>query len=127
MRYIIKSPIHWTEEAGILLLIWLTFFGSVLTAFEKQHMGMDLLLNKLNKKLNKSLTILIGVATIVALLIIVYYGIELTIYNISLKSESLKISYALFYLPIPLGCTIYAIVEAYLLFKFIKEGRSEAL
>lgn len=121
MRYIINAPIHWAEEAGMLLLIWVTFIGSVLTALEKKHLGMDLLLNKLNKKISKVISGIISLLTIIALLIIVYFGVDIVIYNISLKSESLKISYAFFYLPIPLGCLIYALVESYTLIKSIKK------
>ncbi len=111
MRYVVKVPLDWTEEAGVLILVWITFMGAVIAAAEKKHMGMDLLLNKLRGKAKKIFITIINLVTILSLLIITYYGVDMTIYNLNLESESLQISYAFFYLPIPVGCLLFVIVE----------------
>jgi TRAP-type C4-dicarboxylate transport system permease small subunit len=111
MRYVVNEPLDWIEEAGMLILVWMTFLGAVLAAAEKKHMGMDLLLTKLNGKMKKIVPAAISIITIISLLFVIYYGVDMTLYNLTLESESLQISYAYFYLAIPVGCLLYAIVE----------------
>lgn len=38
MRYGFGSPFYWAEEAGQLLLVWLSFLGAALAGAERRHM-----------------------------------------------------------------------------------------
>lgn len=120
MRYVVNEPLAWTEEAGILILVWLTFMSAVIAAAEKKHMGMDLFLTKLRGKMKKVVPAIISVITIVSLSVVTYYGIEMTWYNLRLDSESLQISYAYFYLAIPVGCLLFLIVEFHQLISLLR-------
>ena len=120
MRYVVNEPLAWTEEAGILILVWLTFMSAVIAAAEKKHMGMDLFLTKLVGEKNLVVPAIISVITIVSLSIVTYYGMDITWYNLNLESESLQISYAYFYLAIPVGCLLFVIVEIHQLINLIR-------
>jgi TRAP-type C4-dicarboxylate transport system permease small subunit len=111
MRYVVRSPIDWVEEAGQLILIWLTFLGAAAAAAEKRHMGMDMLMTYLKGKRKKVLEGAISTLVILCLGIVTYYGIDMTIYNLEQKSESLRFSYAVFYVAIPIGCLCYIVFE----------------
>ena len=116
MRYILRTPIEWTEEAGQLLLIWLTFIGAAMAAGERRHMAMDALQRALSPVYRRYGEIIIGILIIGCLAIIIYYGWNMTTFNARRLSESLRISYALFYAAIPTGAVLYIIFEiAYLL------------
>lgn len=125
MRYIVRSPFAWTEEAGQLLLVWLTFLGAAVAGSEKRHMGMDWIAMKFKGKSRKVYDSIISLFIMVSLGIIIYNGIDLTLYNLELKSESLQFSFALFYLAIPVGCSCYLLFELNYFFNIF--GRSQSL
>lgn len=110
-RYILHNPAQWIEEAGSLALVWLTFFGAVITAHKNSHMGMDLLFHKINKATKGIYSVVINLVIIASIIIVIYFGIKLTIHNIHFKSEVLRISYAYFYLAVPVSFILFVIVE----------------
>lgn len=124
MRYVVKSPFAWTEEAGQLLLVWLTFLGAAVAGSEKRHMGMDWLTMKLKGKPKKVYDGVISIFIMVSLSIVIYNGIDLTLYNLDLKSESLQFSFALFYLAIPVGCFSYLLFELNYFFGILRQTQS---
>ncbi|WP_158738087.1 TRAP transporter small permease [Alteribacillus sp. YIM 98480] len=125
LRYVVGQPLDWTEEAGMLILVWITFLGAVLAAGENKHMGMDLVYNKFKGTSKKVMTTLMGGLIIIGLFMVVYYGAEMTINNLNLKSESLQISYAYFYLAIPVSCLLYGIIEVQKLVNLYRNNQKE--
>lgn len=53
-----------------------------------------------------------SVLSLMCLAVVVFYGVELTIENLTLQSESLNVPYAIFYGAIPIGCILYMVFEA---------------
>jgi TRAP-type C4-dicarboxylate transport system permease small subunit len=128
MRYFLRMPIEWTEEAGQLLLIWVTFLGAAMAAGERRHMAMDALKRKLSASHRRRAEIAISLLITGCLAIIAYYGWNMTMFNAARHSESLRISYALFYAAIPVGAALYSIFElAYLLHNLFTPEREWAL
>ena len=53
-RYILKSPLAWSEELARYLFVWVSFIGSVVAARRNQHIGVEMLVNKLPAGFRKS-------------------------------------------------------------------------
>jgi TRAP-type C4-dicarboxylate transport system permease small subunit len=49
-RNVLNASIAWAEEASRILFIWLVFSGAVLALFYKEHLGLSLLIDRLNPK-----------------------------------------------------------------------------
>ena len=73
-RYVIERALPWYDEFAEFLLIWLTFYGSVLATHRGAHIGFETLVEYLPVRLQRW----IGIAAEVIILIIqaalFYYG-----------------------------------------------------
>lgn len=107
-RYFLQHPIIWAEELARYALVWMTFIGAGVALRSKELVFVDLLINKLPRKLQKITSILVNVANIILLGFLLYYGVLL----ISLpsvtaqKSPAMQITMNYVYLGVPLGLGI---------------------
>ena len=46
-RYVLKVPLSWYDEFAEFILVWVTFYGGVLAAHRRMHMGMETLVERL--------------------------------------------------------------------------------
>lgn len=73
MRYFFNTGIASYEEASRLLFVWLVSVGAVLTAFERQHLGFDLVLRRLSLRAQQVCE-LISQLLVIGLVSLVAYG-----------------------------------------------------
>jgi TRAP-type C4-dicarboxylate transport system permease small subunit len=57
-RSLLDSPLAWTNELGVLGLVWLTFIGAVVVYREHAHLGVDTLVRVLPKAGRKGCLVL---------------------------------------------------------------------
>ncbi|GAB3676117.1 TRAP transporter small permease [Salinisphaera aquimarina] len=111
MRYALGSPLFSTAEISHLLMVWLSFVGIAVAAAERRHMAMDLVDSLLPAHYARRLSIAISVVVVITSIYVVYSGVRLALFNQSLYSEQLQISYAFFYGAIPVGFFCYLLFE----------------
>ena len=46
-RYVLNSALAWYDEFASYLLVWLTFYGSVVASHRRRHIGFDLVVERL--------------------------------------------------------------------------------
>ncbi|MES1924925.1 TRAP transporter small permease [Salinisphaera sp. T31B1] len=126
MRYALGSPLFSTAEISHLLMVWLSFIGLAVAAAERRHMAMDLVDTLLPVRPARGLSIVISLVVLATCVYIVYSGIRLALFNQSLYSEQLQISYAWFYGAIPVGFACYALFEAQHLIGLVSGRRGGA-
>lgn len=75
-RYVLDSPLTWTDELARFALVWLTFIGAGLVQVADEHIAVRLLVTKVSRRaqialsyLTNGVPLLLGVAWI-------YYGLE---------------------------------------------------
>ncbi len=68
MRYFFSMPIRWSEEVVTSLFVWTVFIGSAYAYRKRQHLGVDILINRLPYRIRR---IVDGVMAIVELLVLV--------------------------------------------------------
>lgn len=120
LRYGFNSPFVWAEEAGQLLFLWLSFLGAAMAGAERRHMRMELLDKYGGSRTEKFREVAASVLILICLSVVVFYGVEAVLDNLARRSESLGVSYALFYGAIPVGCLLYLVFEAKHLLHMIK-------
>jgi len=115
MRYIIGSPVTFTEELSRFLLIWLGLMAASYAYRQRSHLALDLLILKMRGRqkvvLNVIIHALIGLFSISVLVI---GGIQLVYVTYALEqySSALGISMGIVYIAVPLSgvaITIYAV------------------
>lgn len=115
MRYVIGSPVTFTEELSRFLLIWLGLLAASYAYRQGMHLALDLLVLKLQGRQRNVLNIVIhSLIGIFSAVVLVYGGIQLVILTwvLDQSSPALGVSMSFVYLVLPVSGTamiIYAI------------------
>ena len=118
MRYIFNSPLTWSEELAVFVMIWLTFIGSLICMRDKEHIEVTILVDHLPRTLQRIVVAFSRLASVFFLLVVAYYGFDLVMENMTVTSPANKISMGLVYTIIPLS----SIGMAFYLVKAIAKG-----
>lgn len=102
-RYFFNSSIAWTEEITRIMFIWLIFLGSYLAYIKNEHLGLDILIIVLPKKISQMVLVLSNILVIVAIGIICYGGWSITAHTFhsGWTSPALAIPYGVVYMIVP--------------------------
>lgn len=105
-RYVLQSPSSVTEELARYLLIWIGILGAAYAAGQQQHLAINLLEEKLDKKNRKRLRIFIDILIIFFCLTVLIIGggnLVYVNYDLGQSSAALEIPLFIVYLVIPLS------------------------
>ena len=74
----VKHPLNWAQDVALVAFAWLIFFGSDIAVRGSGLIGIDMLVKRFPKKVQKALDILFKIMILIFLCILVYYGIIMT-------------------------------------------------
>jgi TRAP-type C4-dicarboxylate transport system permease small subunit len=77
-RYVLNDSLVWYDEFASYLLVWLTFFGSVVADYRRKHITFDLLVEKLAPKARRAADIVGEIAVLGFQYVLFWYGWVLT-------------------------------------------------
>lgn len=102
-RYVLASPLVWSEELARYLFVWVTMLGAAAAVHLGQHYGLDILAKALPGPLKAGAGI-IGSAIIATVAVtLVWQGVKETAGATTHFASSLEIPMAWFYVSIPIG------------------------
>ncbi|MBN2347250.1 MAG: TRAP transporter small permease [Bacteroidales bacterium] len=122
-RYILTNPSNFTDELAGFLLIWVGLLGSAYVSGKNEHLAIDLLVQKVSKKKQLVLQVIIFLLVgVFALTVLVIGGTWLvyTRFVLDVKSAALNIPLGYVYIILPLSGLIifyYSIDNSLNLFK----------
>jgi TRAP-type C4-dicarboxylate transport system permease small subunit len=106
-RFILGSPLAWTEELARYSLIWITFLGAAFAMSLKAHIGMEFFVNLFSLPFRKALFVIATIASLAFFLMMVIQGYDLAARSMTQLSPVLRIPMGLIYAVIPLsGCIL---------------------
>ena len=114
MRYVFNSPLVWSEELAVYIMVWMTFIGSVICMRDKEHIEVTVLVDYLPLGLQRAAIVFSRLVSALFLLIVAYYGFDLVLENRVVTSAANQINMGLVYSIIPL-CSVgmlYYVVKA---------------
>ena len=112
LRYIFNSPLTWSEELAVYIMVWMTFIGSVICMRDNEHIEVTILVDYLPHGLRRAAILFSRLASVIFLLVVMYYGTELVLENRSVTSAANKLNMGLVYSILPicsLGMLYYVI------------------
>jgi TRAP-type C4-dicarboxylate transport system permease small subunit len=118
------DPSSFTDELAGYLLIWVSLLGAAYVTGTKEHLAIDLLLQRSPARRKRILSIIIQVCILLfALSVMVTGGIWLmyTRFLLGVKSAALQIPLGFVYIVLPLSGLIIAYYSIYHLIQVIKE------
>jgi TRAP-type C4-dicarboxylate transport system permease small subunit len=77
-RYVLNSSLTWYDEFASYLLVWLTFYGTVVADYRRRHIGFELLVDKLPPLRRKVVDVVAEIAVLGFQFVLFYYGWVLT-------------------------------------------------
>jgi len=102
----IGFPVAWSIDVAQLLFGWVVFLGADVALKNNSHIGVDMFVNKFPFKVRKIIKIVNYVCIQAFLLIIIFYGVDLSIKNYERLFNTLKLSYSFATISVPVGCTL---------------------
>lgn len=105
-RYVLNNSIVWAEEIIRYLCIWVFFLTMCESTRTGAHLALDLIPGFLTGKAKAVLNIAIEAVSGIFDGVLIYYGLQLALINMTQKSPALMIPYGYVYLAIPVGAAL---------------------
>ncbi|EGA89270.1 Tripartite ATP-independent periplasmic transporter DctQ component [Planococcus donghaensis MPA1U2] len=121
-RFVLNSPLAWTEELARYSLIWLTFLGAAYAMSSKAHIGMEFFVKLFAVPVRKALYSIATFASLLFFLLMVVEGYDLAMQGMSQTSPVLRIPMGVIYMVIPVSGAILIINMASQFSKDFKSG-----
>ena len=116
-RYLLGQPSVWSEELASYGFAWATMLGAAYVFGKREHMNIDVAVNRFSPEVQKVLAILSEVLILLfALTILIYGGIQNTILTIQQLSSSLPVTMGYLYSIVPISgvfIALYSILNIY--------------
>ena len=106
LRYIFKSPVFWVTEFSCYCLVYCVLFGAVLALYRGEHVGIYVGDLKFPKEIKKFIHLMTNLTILIFILIMIPFGMILTLDNIESYTGSLPIPMGVVYIAIPLSGVI---------------------
>ena len=127
-RKVLGNQIRWTEELATFLLIWLVFCGAAIAYYDKAHLGINLLMEKMHPEARKTTRIVsLTLVLVFTLGVMVWGGGVLTMERFEYQQmmSTLGIQKAWQYLAVPFSGFFIALFNIGMLIETIKSNPEE--
>lgn len=114
-RYVIRSPLGWTEELARYLMIWAALLTISVGIRDREHVGIQLLVKKLPLKIGKVTIFLINIMVLIFLLVLTSRGYSMALKGTNQLSLALNITMLWPLLSIPVSGALAIIQQVILL------------
>jgi tripartite ATP-independent transporter DctM subunit len=91
-RYVLRSPLIWSDELAELLLLWQAMLGAVVAFHLGQHLRLEVIYERLSER-GKEVLDIIGLALMIVIgAPLAFYSFEEVLLNLDLETPALGIS-----------------------------------
>jgi len=116
-RYVLKSPLPWSEELARYLMIWCACIGTSVAYREGSHFAITLIIDKFHGSLGRGLTKIAQFMVFVFFVIVAVEGIILLSGLEGQTTPAMQIPMSVPYMVIPIACLII-VFEGLVMFFF---------
>jgi TRAP-type C4-dicarboxylate transport system permease small subunit len=124
MRYVVGKPWGWAEEVTIFTFVWLSMLGAASVIKAEGHCSIDVLARKLPPGPARALAVIVDIFVILALILLIWYGMKLTMTAGIKLTPMLGIPYTYVDLAIPVSCSFMLVYYLKMLWRSIT-GKGE--
>lgn len=122
-RYFLKTDVSWSSELCTLLLIWMTFVGGAMATRRNAQLAVSEFIMWLQPGARSKLDAMVLVWTALALTLLMYFGLTLTLRSWSNIAIAIKISNGWWYLAMPVGCGLMLVFVLEQLWAVLRHGK----
>ena len=122
-RYILHTDVAWSSELSTLLLIWISFVGGAMAVRRNAHLGVTEFITGLKAGARSRVDATVLALTALALGLLVYFGITLTVMSWDNIAIAIRISNGWWYLSMPVGCALMLVFVLHQLVLVVRSGQ----
>lgn len=122
LRYLFSSSLIFTEELARYLMVWIVFLGSAIAVRDGAHIRISMLLNRMPSNVQKWVTIVAEVLTLVFLSVVVVEGVRILPKQLTQIPVTFDVPLFYFYLAIPVGSLLMMIFILPRLWQGLRSG-----
>jgi TRAP-type C4-dicarboxylate transport system permease small subunit len=104
-RYVLKSPLLWSQELSSYLFVWLTLLGGAAALRMGAHYGFTLVADRAGAAVRRYLLLLAAFATLAVCASLAWVGAEWAL-SARDTSSALRLPMSVFYLALPVGALL---------------------
>jgi TRAP-type C4-dicarboxylate transport system permease small subunit len=105
-RYVMNSPSSYTDELAGYLLIWVGLLGAAYVAGKREHLAIDLLIQRSSPERRRKLEMIISVVIVIFAITVMIIGGSWLVYTrfyLSVKSSAIGLPLGIVYLVLPIS------------------------
>ncbi len=91
-RYVLRSPLGWTEELARFLMIWAALLAISVCIYQKEHVSIQIIMQLLPIRVAQFITFLVNILIAIFLCVLTYKGMEMVLNARVQYSFALRIS-----------------------------------
>ena len=73
-RYYLNASLVWYDEFASYLLVWLTFYGTIVASFRRRHIGFEVVVDRLQPNTRRILDFIAEAFVLCFQIVLFYYG-----------------------------------------------------
>lgn len=108
-RYVLQSPLSWTEEVVLLCMVWLCFLGASIATKHKEHIVIDIVVALVPRPIAKAMEVTTILIIIGILGIVLWQGIRLLEVTQYVATTALGIPTMYMYAAVPVSALLMLI------------------
>ena len=110
LRYTLGQSLVVTEELSRYLMVWVAFLGSVLVIYERGHIAAEGLSGWLGAAGRRRVAVVADLLSLVFLVVLAVSGFQVLPAQLDQHLTTIKVPIFWFYLAIPVGASLMALV-----------------
>jgi len=126
MRYVLGSPLVWSEELARYLFIWVSYLGWVFASRGGTHIRISAFFDALPPPLQRGVRIVNQFLIIVFALVLGWLGYQMVLKNLDVPTITLFFTYSVVYLVVPIASILIVFQTVYDLLHPRNEGGKAA-
>jgi TRAP-type C4-dicarboxylate transport system permease small subunit len=111
LRYFFSISFIWSEELVTMLFVGFSFFGCISAVKEKEHIGIDFIVQSFGPQTRQIFKILASVISIIVLAVVIFAAIKWIPVAGTIISPGLQLPYYIFYSIIPVSFILVILYE----------------
>lgn len=117
-RYFFNQSFNWAEELPVVFFAWFGFLGAAVAMHRGEHLGVEFLVKKFSKTIQRLLKLIVYLDGIVFFSFILYYGYIFSLSMMKVQFVTFPLPKGWFYMSIVVSSALMILTLA---FQFIRQ------
>jgi len=108
-RYVLRTPMTWTEEAARYSFIWTVLLGAAFAVRRKEHVAMDVMVKRFPANAQRYISFLLNAMIFISLIYLLPVSWKFFYFMKNVSAPTLNISWGFLFFSAPLSIALMAV------------------